>query len=111
MYLTCNICGKPLSNPISTPRASYDWGITQGVVWIEDLDQGKSVTNDIENVIADIKEHILGKPVIYKDSLGVWDGISISNNKFTGFYSINERGLQSAILKVKSMKSVRSCQD
>lgn len=81
----CNICGKPLTDPVSVergigpecygsqkrrehadktgnlfapPRADYTWGVDGHVLWIIDNDNGKSVTNDIEFVLGDIFEAI-----------------------------------------------------
>ena len=57
--------------------------LEENLIAIVDLDQGsKSVTNDIDNVVADIKDEIdgdlSGYAIIYRDSLGVWDGIKLS---------------------------------
>jgi hypothetical protein len=48
-------------------------GITDRVVYLEDLDQGgKSVTNDAERVYAWCQHHYPGKKVVYRDSEGEW---------------------------------------
>jgi len=62
-------------------------------VFITDLDRGeKSVTNDAENVIqylsAKEKINFDSSKVVYRDSTGTWDGMKISDGKFSGFYSI-----------------------
>lgn len=99
--VTCSICGKPLTDSISisfkigpicrvkkkaqdmnttnlfSSRAEYDYAIEGNILWIEDLNGMKSVTNDIENVLVDIakNEDIVNKKIMYKDSEGIWDGI------------------------------------
>lgn len=117
---TCTRCGKPLTDPISiesgmgavcrikaknmtsrnqenlfSTRASFSWRLTdKGVISIVDQDSGKSVTNDIENVLKDIeREHgssIAGRMIMYKDSQGIWDGVSWDGTR-ASFFSIGEK--------------------
>lgn len=60
-------------------RADYTYTIEGSVIAIVDLDQGsKSVTNDMEDVLNDIRVEIgdlSGYSVIYRDSEGQWDGV------------------------------------
>jgi hypothetical protein len=60
-------------------RANYTYTVAGSVIAIIDLDQGsKSVTNDMENVLDDIRAQIgdlSGYSVIYRDSMGRWDGV------------------------------------
>lgn len=37
-------------------RASYTARVEDGAIVVEDMDRGRSVTNDAENVIADLRE-------------------------------------------------------
>lgn len=51
----------------------------QKILLIRDQDSGNvSVTNDIENVVADIAAHeginLYEHLIIYRDSMGMWDG-------------------------------------
>ncbi len=60
-------------------RADYVYTLTDDILSIIDLDRGgKSVTNDIDNIIADVSEIEDIDPseikVIYRDSDGIWDG-------------------------------------
>ena len=65
--------------------ADYDWGTKDNILWITDLNKGNvSVTNDIENVVKEIGTAMGGldaikkcKAIIYRDSMGVWDGVRI----------------------------------
>ena len=139
---SCNICGKPLTDPISielgigpicyvkkklqeamsrnenlfAPRAEYEYGTSDGVLWIRDVGGYKSVTNDMENVLADIlKEmgrNMMEYFIIYQDSMRIWDGVQITNIstgkadefrriKFS-FFSVNERDFEKAKLKLLS---------
>jgi hypothetical protein len=64
-------------------NSDYNYRITEAqgrnVILIEDLNLGgKSVTNDIENVVSTISktEGIDTKDymIVYRDSMGIWDG-------------------------------------
>lgn len=65
------------------------------VLVIIDLDQGgMSVTNNVEAVVrsiaAELGEHIYKKPIIYKDSMGIYDGID-GTYIADPFYHIGEK--------------------
>ncbi|ADB43007.1 hypothetical protein [Spirosoma linguale] len=74
-------------------RADYTYTIEGSVISIIDLDLGsKSVTNDINNVLDDIRAEIgdlAGYAVIYRDSMGRWDGVRLVGSS-TEFYALNE---------------------
>jgi hypothetical protein len=74
-------------------RADYTYTVESSVIAITDLDRGsKSVTNDIENVLDDIRAEIgdlAGYAVIYRDSMGRWDGVRLAG-RVVEFYSLNE---------------------
>ena len=57
------------------------------------LNQGsESVTNDIENVLDDIRTEIgdlAGYALIYRDSMGRWDGVRLVGSSIE-FYALNE---------------------
>jgi hypothetical protein len=68
-------------------RSNYTYAIYNGIISIIDLNRGgKSVTNDIDNVIEDICEMESLNPneqiVVYCDSDGIWDGYSYKDNHF-----------------------------
>lgn len=53
---------------------------------IEDIGTDhKSVTNDAENVVADLIKLLDGRKLYYIDSMGSIDHILIENGKFKGF--------------------------
>jgi hypothetical protein len=84
-------------------RAVYSRAVYGNVIAIIDHDDGKSVTNDAENVIADLAAAFdLSKyRVIYKDTRGVWDQLLVDRaGRFAGFASINERHLPAALAKL-----------
>ena len=60
--------------------ADYEYTVEGGTLCIIDLDKGGvSVTNDMENVLADIQsaEGLLDDlKVVYRDSDGIWDGVT-----------------------------------
>lgn len=92
----------------SRARASFTWTEIDGVVVIYDQDGGCSVTNDAENVIAEIAQQLpalhLRKAVIYRDTDGIFDGLAVdSNNSFAGFYPVRETDLIEALRKVKDV--------
>lgn len=79
---------------MNTPfRADYTYTVAGSVIAIIDLDQGsKSVTNDMEHVLDDIRAEIgdlSGYAVIYRDSMGRWDGVRLERG-LVKFYSLNE---------------------
>ena len=81
-------------------RSEYEYGIDGNILYITDLNGMKSVTNDIENVLADITPEVYqGKLIMYKDSQGIWDGIRYENNHIE-FFSINETNFQNAKIKL-----------
>lgn len=64
------------------------------VLVIIDLDQGgMSVTNNVEAVVksiaAELGPVVYRMPIIYKDSMGIYDGID-GSNLASPFYSIGE---------------------
>jgi|SRR5688572_2570636 len=65
-------------------RASYNYWFADGILFMEDLNIGRSLTNDMENVILDIEreEHknLIDHPICYRDSEGIWDAIKWDGN-------------------------------
>jgi hypothetical protein len=83
-------------------RAIYSRIVHGNVIVIVAHDQGKSVTNDADNVIADLAADFdLSKYlVIYRDTRGICDQLLVDRTgNFAGFSSINERDLSSALNK------------
>ena len=75
-------------------RAHYTARREDGAIVIEDQGFGRSVTNDAENVIADLRERgfDLSLPVAYCDTTGRWDGLTVRAGRFAGFYPLNAPG-------------------
>lgn len=128
----CCVCGKPLTDPVSvhlgigpvcrinlkfneaknmtrnlfSSTADYTYELHGSVVCIIDHDNGMSVTNDIERVLADIQGE--GVPlgahrVIYRDTMGVWDEVVLNDDgTFKAFKSVNEQQLSAALAKVRA---------
>lgn len=69
-------------------RAEYNYDMEGSILWIEDKGGLKSVTNDIDNILVDIAliHNISNKKIMYKDSDGIWDGItaSVTTKKVNG---------------------------
>jgi len=72
---------------------------------------GRSVTNNISNVLKDIsyKEGIDPKiyNIAYKDSMGNWDGVLLSNNGMASFYPIRKNNENDVIeyFKTRNLNS------
>lgn len=81
-------------------RANYTYSVEDNIIAIIDLDLGnKSVTNDIDNVIDDIRTELGGLSgycVIYRDSMGRWDGVRLVNGTIY-FYVLGEANKESAM--------------
>lgn len=105
--MTCNHCGKPLTDPVSIERgigpdcwrkrleenrthtgnlfgnqADYSWGIDGNIIWLKDNGgPGRSLTNDMENALAriqaEIDQPLNAYTIIYRDSDGTWDGVRL----------------------------------
>jgi hypothetical protein len=75
-------------------RADYTCTIEDDVIIIIDLDKGNAtVTNDIEMVIQDLVQDgvpVDSMPIIYQDSMGVWDQVIIKNSRFHSFKSLKK---------------------
>jgi hypothetical protein len=85
-------------------RAVYSLAVHGNVIAITDHDGGRSVTNDAENVIADLARQgfdLSRHPVIYQDTRGIWDQLLVDRTgRFAGFSCLNERDLGAALAKV-----------
>ena len=85
------------------PRADYTYTVEGGVIVIVDLDLGgKSVTNDIDNVLDEIQAelgYLSGYSVIYRDSSGRWDGVRVKGG-LVHFYSLNETNPEQAAARL-----------
>jgi len=85
------------------PRADFTWELRGNVVCIVDHDNGRSVTNDVQAVLADIARdgvNLATHRVIYRDTMGVWDEILLAGVTFSAFRSINETDLSAALRKI-----------
>ena len=99
------------------PGSTYEVALVRGVICIEDLNEGgKSVTNDAEAVITDLRDRkrVLvdgrGRPrrVIYRDSTGRWDEMVVRDNRFAHFAPIGETDRQAALDKILGEGVVRA---
>jgi hypothetical protein len=109
----CRVCGRTLKNPENAARGIgpvcaakgggavldvqripplvSDWRVVKSdserrIVWIVDEDKGgKSVTNDADNVVAELQVNYAGFRFIYRDSMGNWDELLHDGGLHTGF--------------------------
>lgn len=106
------------SGNLFASRAEYSYDVEGGILWIEDKGGLKTVTNDIDNILKDIGmiQDISNKKIMYKDSDGIWDGISatITTKKVMGenivsisnlnFFPLTEKEFGKAKEKLLSKK-------
>jgi hypothetical protein len=87
---------------IPEPRAVFSYQTYGNVIAVIDHDQGRSVTNDAEAVIAQLaqKFDLSQYRVIYKDTRGIWDQMLVDRTGLAGFSTINERDLPAALAKL-----------
>ncbi len=93
-------------------RARYTARCEDDAIVVEDRDLGRSVTNDAENVIADLRERGFNLlfPVIYCDTTRRWDGLTVRDGQFAGFYPLNAAGSTDygeARAKLRAMRTAR----
>ena len=86
--------------------SDFQFELIEDVVVIFDCDRGgRSVTNDIQNVLSAVDAEIGGighRPVIYRDSTKTFDGVHHNGDRFAGFYAVSETVLEAALQKVRS---------
>ncbi|TCK37942.1 hypothetical protein B0G84_3240 [Paraburkholderia sp. BL8N3] len=92
----------------SSLRATYDVFYLPGFICVVDLDEGRSVTNDIENVIADLAAQLSDRVrLIDRDTQGIWDEVEFLTvngcARFRGFRSLHQRSMQEAIAKASAL--------
>lgn len=56
-----------------------------GAVWIVDNDDGRSVTNDAERVVAELVARFGNRRFFYRDTIGRWDELKHDGRAFVGF--------------------------
>lgn len=61
------------------------------IICVIDEDGPRSVTNDAENVVAQVVAQYGDHPVIYRDSDGVWDELVHRNGVFHSFHGLGYR--------------------
>jgi len=78
-------------------RASYSYQVVGQVIAIIDHNEGRSVTNDVRNVLDDLDKRawtLCAHRIIYRDTLGPWDEILTDpRGNFGGFRSSNAQTL------------------
>jgi hypothetical protein len=76
-------------------KATYSYKVQNDFIIITDQDcGGMSVTNDIENVIKEIEQaeniDACNYHIIYRDSMGLWDGFDAYSQEFISLCELNE---------------------
>ena len=88
-------------------RATYDLEVRGDLILLVDLCIGRSITNDAEHVIEDLRQRCdlsRCRVILYRDTRGIWDRLLIDQHgRFGGFCTLNERSLEAAIARVKFM--------
>jgi len=88
-----------------TLRSDYTYTVRGNVIAIIDLNRGsRSVTTDIENILDDIRRaldrDLSGYAVIYRDSMGNWDGVRIDDKGLVEFYALRETEQEKAVTRL-----------
>lgn len=86
------------------PKAYYHVEQHPGVIVLTDLNGSQSITNDAEAVIVDLstKYDLVKNRVIYRDSMGRYDGLAVKGNRFVGFIHIGLDDKHKAIMAAAS---------
>jgi len=86
-------------------KSKYTYQVDGNVLFIEDLDSGMTVTNNIENVLEEISEDLgtsmQNYDVIYRDTDGLIDGVTTKDGKFEDFYLIRTADYFHAKLNIR----------
>lgn len=93
-------------------HAQFDYVIDDNILIITDLNYGgKSVTNDVENVIHSINldlqresgVNISHYKILYQDSDGGFDSIVVNERgEFVDFHLLNVKNIKEAKIKIKN---------
>lgn len=93
-------------------RAHFFSELVDGVIIVEDDNDGAmSVTNDIEAVARALSaryERPHG-PMIYRDSLGNWDGVAIEGGEYRAFIPFNVRTRDEALIGIALHNAAQLC--
>lgn len=93
----------PSSRAVAS-RAAYSVELVPGFVLLVDHNVGTSITNDAENVIADlVREGVLGRGtrVLYRDTLGRWDELLRDGVRFIKFSLLGGVDAEDAIRRAR----------
>ena len=91
-------------------KSDYKWNFSERILTIEDLNMGRmSVTNNIVNILSEIKQQIGNKiheaKIIYRDSEMIWDGVeaewTVGGCAEVRFYHIGEIKITEALKKIR----------
>ena len=69
-------------------RSQYDYTLEGELLYLEDLNGDKSLTNDMENALTEISlnegidlDRLSSLKIMYRDSMGQWDGVRVTLRK------------------------------
>ena len=83
---------------------NYTYTIDGNIIFIEGSGTGKTVTNSIEEILADITKDLQCSmdnfKIIYRDSEGIIDGVITNKGLFEAFYFIGVTSYYAAKLKI-----------
>ncbi len=85
-------------------KCVYKAGVTgygsRRVIWVQDGGSGPSVTNSAEQVVSEVVARFGDFPIVYRDSMGQWDGLEHSGGVFSGFRCLDCRSLDAAVARL-----------
>ena len=89
-------------------RSSYDYELQGEFIVVTDRDGSRSVTNDMEGVGEDMYNVVGPKfwemMFIYKDSMGLWTGVSFDRHWQPAFIHLNAFDLEEAKVQMLAKK-------
>lgn len=97
----------PTTRQMQGHLARYVHHVDHGVLSIIDHGRGRSVTNDIEQVLAEVAEHgvdLNSVQVMYRDTRGAWDAVQIESGHFSALVPLNETDENRARSRLKALK-------
>jgi hypothetical protein len=84
------------------PRSYFSKFEHEGVLCLIDHNGPRSLTNDMERVIEDLalSGTNVDRPIVYRDSEGIWDGVVTEDCRFDRFIGLGSRTPDEAIRKL-----------
>ncbi len=83
-----------MNTRLTAQPTDYSYTVEHGVICVVDHSPVRCVTDDVENIVAHLRRgtrDLENTPIIYRNTLGVWHQIVVTDGQFDGFWAIGER--------------------